>query len=126
MQLFIFVVGFFVTMLVIYGVFSQVPGAIRSTEEEFYKNPRVAEVYNIGGGRESNCSMLEAIEVAQRLSGKKLDYSYTENNRSGDHIWYISDLSKFKSHYPEWTLKYNINQILSEIYESGIERWNDK
>ena len=93
---------------------------------EFYQNPRVAEVYNIGGGRDSNCSMLEAIEIAQELSGKKLDYSYTEDNRSGDHIWYISDLAKFKSHYPNWSLKYNINQILSEIYESGIERWNNK
>ena len=93
---------------------------------EFYQNPRVAEVYNIGGGRESNCSMLEAIEIAQELSGKKLDYSYTDDNRSGDHIWYISDLSKFKSHYPNWSLKYNIDQILSEIYENGVERWNDK
>ena len=93
---------------------------------EFYQNPRVAEVYNIGGGRESNCSMLEAIEIAQQLSGRKLDYSYTEDNRSGDHIWYISDLAKFKSHYPNWSLKYNINQILSEIYENGVERWNNK
>lgn len=93
---------------------------------EFYQNPRIAEVYNIGGGRESNCSMLEAIEISQELSGKKLDYSYTEDNRSGDHIWYISDLAKFKSHYPNWSIKYNINQILTEIYESGIERWNEQ
>ncbi|MEL6441977.1 MAG: NAD-dependent epimerase/dehydratase family protein [Cyanobacteria bacterium J06621_8] len=91
---------------------------------QFYLNPRVAEVYNIGGGRESNCSMLEAIAIAQELAGRKLDYSYTDNNRSGDHIWYVSDLSKFKSHYPKWNLKYNINQILTEIYESGISRWN--
>ena len=70
--------------------------------------------------------MLEAIEIAQELSGRKLDYSYTEDNRSGDHIWYISDLAKFKSHYPDWSLKYNINQILSEIYENGVERWNNK
>ncbi|MEY2855886.1 MAG: hypothetical protein RLZZ74_195 [Cyanobacteriota bacterium] len=91
---------------------------------EFYKNPRVAEVYNIGGGRSSNCSMLEAIAIAEELSGNKLDYSYTDNNRSGDHIWYVSDLAKFKSHYPDWSLKYDIKQILSEIYTSGVERWN--
>ena len=70
--------------------------------------------------------MLEAIEISQKLSGRELDYSYTDDNRSGDHIWYISDLSKFKSHYPDWSIKYNIEQILTEIYESGVERWNDK
>ncbi len=70
--------------------------------------------------------MLEAIEVAQELSGRKLDYSYTDDNRSGDHIWYISDLSKFKSHYPNWSLKYDINQILTEIYQSGVQRWNEQ
>ena len=90
---------------------------------EFYINPGSAEVYNIGGGRESNCSMLEAIEVCQELTGRELNYSYAENNRSGDHIWYISDLSKFKANYPSWSIKYNVPQILREIYEYNIERW---
>jgi CDP-paratose 2-epimerase len=93
---------------------------------EFYKNPGVAEVYNIGGGRESNCSMLEAIAISEELSGRKLDYSYTDDNRSGDHIWYISDLAKFKAQYPNWSIKYNIKQILTEIYESSIARWSDQ
>lgn len=90
---------------------------------EFYINPGVGEVYNMGGGRESNCSMLEAIELCEQITGRKLNYSYTEDNRSGDHIWYISDLSKFKAKYPDWSITYNVPQILREIYEHNIERW---
>jgi CDP-paratose 2-epimerase len=82
----------------------------------FYRNPRVGEVYNIGGARHSNCSMLEAIEYGESISGNKLDYTYVEDNRIGDHIWYISDVSKFKNHYPAWEYKYNLNNILDEIY----------
>lgn len=90
---------------------------------EFYKNPGIGAVYNIGGGRESNCSMLEAIAISQEITGKKMNYSYADENRIGDHIWYISDLSKFKAQYPDWSIKYNVTQILHEIYESNIERW---
>jgi len=90
---------------------------------EFYKNPGSAEIYNIGGGRESNCSMLEAIEICQEISGRELQYSYKEDNRIGDHIWYISDLSKFKNKYPNWSIKYNVNQILQEIYDKNVDRW---
>jgi CDP-paratose 2-epimerase len=90
---------------------------------EFYKNPGSGEVYNIGGGRESNCSMLEAIDLCQEITGKKLDYSYTDDNRSGDHIWYISDLSKFKKKYPNWSITYDVPRILREIYEKNLERW---
>jgi CDP-paratose 2-epimerase len=90
---------------------------------EFYQNPGIAEVYNIGGGRESNCSMLEAIEICQEIVGKPMNYSYSEQNRSGDHIWYVSDLSKFKAQYPNWSLKYNVPQILEEIYQYNIEKW---
>jgi CDP-paratose 2-epimerase len=90
---------------------------------EFYKNPGIAGVYNIGGGRESNCSMLEAIETCQEITGKNMNYSYTDDNRSGDHIWYISDLSKFKARYPDWSIKYDVTQILREIYEYNLERW---
>jgi CDP-paratose 2-epimerase len=90
---------------------------------EFYKNPGIAEVYNIGGGRESNCSMLEAIELCQEITGKELNYSLDETNRSGDHIWYISDLSKFKAKYPNWAITYDVPRILQEIYEQNTERW---
>lgn len=90
---------------------------------EFYLNPGVAEVYNIGGGRDSNCSMLEAIELCQEIAGKELNYHYNDDNRSGDHIWYISDLSKFQAKYPSWSIRYGVPQILCEIYEQNIERW---
>ena len=90
---------------------------------EFYLNPGIGEVYNIGGGRESNCSMLEAIELCQEIAGREFNYSYSEDSRSGDHIWYISDLSKFQAKYPSWSIKYNVPQILCEIYEHNIERW---
>ncbi|NHC34878.1 NAD-dependent epimerase/dehydratase family protein [Scytonema millei] len=90
---------------------------------EFYLNPGIAEVYNIGGGRESNCSMLEAIAYCEQIASKKLNYSYTDENRSGDHIWYISDLSKFKAKYPNWSIKYDVPHILREIYTQNCERW---
>ncbi|WFB36436.1 NAD-dependent epimerase/dehydratase family protein [Kiritimatiellota bacterium B12222] len=89
----------------------------------FFENPRSAEVYNIGGGLESNCSMLEAIQITENLTGRKMQTSYQSENRVGDHIWYISDLSRFQSHYPDWKLKYDVNGILQEIYELNTERW---
>ena len=88
----------------------------------FYQNPRSGEVYNIGGSRHSNCSMLEAITICEELSGKKLDYSYTDDNRSGDHIWYISDVRKFQSHYPDWYYKYDLRRILADICIAQTER----
>lgn len=88
----------------------------------FYKAPRVAEVYNIGGSRFSNCSMLEAIDLSEKIAGKKMNYSYTETNRIGDHIWWISDVSKFKSHYPEWKYKYSVEGILQQIHDELTER----
>lgn len=88
----------------------------------FYKNPRVAEVYNIGGGRFSNCSMKEAIQICERITGKAMNISYSEDNRVGDHIWWISDISKFEHHYPDWSLKYNVEAILNEMYGSLTQR----
>lgn len=90
---------------------------------EFFKAPRVGKVYNIGGGRQSNCSMLEAIEMCQEITGRELNYTYSEEHRSGDHIWYISDLSKFKSHYPDWDISYDVPQILEQIYAQDAKRW---
>ena len=83
----------------------------------FYQNPRCGEVYNMGGSRFSNCSMLEAIGLCEDISGKKIDYEYIEKNRAGDHIWWISNVSKFKKHYPEWNFQYDIKTILQEIYD---------
>jgi CDP-paratose 2-epimerase len=88
-----------------------------------YQNPRVGEVYNIGGGRFSNCSMLEAIEMCEAIAGRKLSWSYLEANRSGDHIWWISDIQKFSHHYPDWRLTYSVRDILREIFEQNIGRW---
>lgn len=85
---------------------------------EFFRNPRVAEVYNIGGSRHSNCSMLEAISICEEISGKTLNWSYLEDNRIGDHIWWISDVRKFQAHYPGWSYRYGIREILTEIYQA--------
>jgi CDP-paratose 2-epimerase len=90
----------------------------------FYQDPRVAEVYNIGGSRFSNCSMLEAIQHCEAIAEKKLDWSYVESNRIGDHIWWISDVGKFKSHYPSWKLIYTVKDILKEIYAQNTNRWS--
>ncbi|MDD3887310.1 MAG: NAD-dependent epimerase/dehydratase family protein [Patescibacteria group bacterium] len=81
----------------------------------FYKEPRYGEVYNAGGSRHSNISMIEAIQKVEKILGKKAVYEYKEDNRIGDHIWYISDVSKFKKHYPKWNYKYDINDILKDI-----------
>lgn len=89
----------------------------------FFQNPRSGEVYNMGGSRYSNCSMLEAITLCEEISGKKLNWSYTESNRIGDHIWYISDISKFQNHYPTWKQEYNLRQLLEDIYGKNVERW---
>jgi CDP-paratose 2-epimerase len=90
---------------------------------EFFKAPRIAEVYNAGGGRFSNCSMLEAINMCQEITGRDMNWTYSETNRVGDHIWYVSDLAKFESHYPDFKLKYDVPGILGEIYNFNKERW---
>lgn len=84
-----------------------------------YQKPRHGEVYNMGGSRHSNISMLEAIDKIEKILNKKAVYEYVESNRSGDHIWYISDVSKFKSHYPKWNFTYSIDEILQEICDHG-------
>lgn len=89
----------------------------------FFKRPRQGEVYNMGGSLFSNCSMLEAIELCQEISDRPLDWEYIEQNRKGDHIWYVSDVSRFKSHFPEWRLQFNVEAIMRDIYESNKERW---
>lgn len=90
----------------------------------FYENPKPrGEVYNLGGGRSSNISILEAIELSQEITGRKLQTHYQENHRTGDHIWYISDLTKFISHFPQWKITKNVQMIMEEIWENNKKRW---
>ena len=89
---------------------------------EFLKAPRVGEVYNIGGGRDNSISILEAFELISSISGKKMIYEYIDKNREGDHICYISDLSKMRAHYPQWSITKNLQQTFGEIYESWMNR----
>jgi CDP-paratose 2-epimerase len=91
--------------------------------DRFFRNPRSGEVYNIGGGRYSNCSMLEAIAFCQDITGNELRWTYVDDNRRGDHIWWISDLSRFQSHYPTWEPRYDVSRILRESFELNSERW---
>jgi len=81
----------------------------------FYQNPRPGAVYNIGGGRRSNCSVLEAFALAERISGRKANYTVSDENRIGDHIWYISDLSLFRGEYPGWEITHDVEAIIEEI-----------
>ena len=91
--------------------------------DEFFKAPRVGEVYNIGGGRQSHCSMLEAIQLCQEITGRELNWTYVDKNRTGDHIWYISDLARFQGHYPAWHEAYDVPRILREMYAANQARW---
>jgi CDP-paratose 2-epimerase len=90
---------------------------------EFFKRPRSGEVYNVGGGRYSNCSMTEAISICEAITAKPFRCDYVDENRRGDHIWWISDISHFQDHYPEWTLRYDVQAILQEIFDLNVERW---
>jgi len=83
----------------------------------FYQDPRNGEVYNAGGSRHSNCSVLEAIELCEEVSGNKLSWQYREDNRIGDHIWWISDIGKFESHFPDWNYTYSLRDIIVEIHD---------
>jgi CDP-paratose 2-epimerase len=91
--------------------------------DQFFKNPRVGEVYNLGGGRFSNASMLEAIEICEKIAGRKLNHTYQPANRIGDHIWWISDTSKFKEHYPDWKQEHDVPSILQQVYDNNYNRW---
>ena len=93
---------------------------------QFFQAPRVAETYNIGGGRESNCSMLEAIALSEEIAGRPLNWTYDERARIGDHQWYVSDLGKFKAHFPAWRQQYTIRTLLEDIYQRNLERWTKK
>lgn len=89
----------------------------------FFSAPRSGEVYNVGGGRDSNCSMMEAIELCEQISGRQVAWTYSETNRIGDHIWWISSNERFRNHFPEWRIQRSVPTILREIYEQNRERW---
>ncbi|HET7872377.1 MAG TPA: NAD-dependent epimerase/dehydratase family protein [Terriglobales bacterium] len=89
----------------------------------FFAKPRAGEVYNMGGGRDSNCSLREAIELCQEISGNALEWDYVPEPRTGDHIWWISDISKFQNHYPGYQLRYDVPAILREIHQQNRKRW---
>ena len=89
----------------------------------FHKAPQVAAVYNLGGGRESNVSMLEAIDLCQKIADRELDYTMSDQARIGDHQWYVSDFEAFKADYPDWRLTYGIEDVLRDIYQCNVERW---
>lgn len=89
----------------------------------FHRSPRSGAVYNLGGGRSSNVSMLEAIDLCQTISGCELDYELSDQARVGDHQWYISDFSDFEHDYPEFQLAYGIEDVLREIHDFNVERW---
>ncbi|QEC46238.1 NAD-dependent epimerase/dehydratase family protein [Baekduia soli] len=89
----------------------------------FHRAPRPAAVYNLGGGRESNVSVLEAIDLCQRISGRELAYALSDQARVGDHQWYVSDLDDFRADYPEWRLTFGIEDVLRDIHASNAEAW---
>jgi CDP-paratose 2-epimerase len=91
--------------------------------DAFHGAPRTAAVYNIGGGRASNCSMLEAIAMCEEIAGRRLNWSLSNQARMGDHRWWISDLAEFERDYPDWGLEYDLRGILREIHDQNAERW---
>jgi CDP-paratose 2-epimerase len=92
--------------------------------EHFHLDARAGgAVYNVGGGRFSNCSMLEAIELCQRVAGRELNWKLSERHRIGDHRWWISDVRPFAQDFPGWELKHDLESILRELHEQNAERW---
>ncbi len=89
---------------------------------KFYQSPKQGEVYNMGGSRFANISMLEAIKMIEEISGYKLDYALLDEARSGDHIWYISDVRKFQKHYPEWKYEYDMEKTISEMIQAALNK----
>jgi CDP-paratose 2-epimerase len=88
----------------------------------FFRRPAAGEAFNIGGGRHSNCSMQEAIAMVEELTGHPLRQSYSDENRAGDHIWWISDVRKFQRLYPDWSYRYGLRDILTDIHAGLTER----
>jgi CDP-paratose 2-epimerase len=88
----------------------------------FFRAPQVGAVYNMGGGRDASCSVIEALDLCQDIAGRPLDYTYQDANRIGDHIWWISDTGHFERQYPEWSRKFGLKATLQEIHDGLLER----
>jgi CDP-paratose 2-epimerase len=93
--------------------------------DRFFRAPRPAEVYNLGGGRTSNTSVLEAIRQAEEISGNEISTTYRDESRIGDHIWWIGSMERFESHYPGWRVELDVPAILREIHDNNVERWTE-
>ena len=89
---------------------------------EFFKKPRCGEVYNIGGGKNNSCSILEAFKIASKFSGKQQQFVYLDDNRIGDHICYYSDLTKMKEHYPTWDITISLEETIGQIVDAWKKR----
>jgi CDP-paratose 2-epimerase len=89
---------------------------------QFIQSPRIGEAYNLGGGRDNSISILEAFSLIEEISSKRMSYEYVDQNRKGDHICYISDLSKMRSHYPKWDITKNLRTTFEEIHEAWLRR----
>ncbi|MEH1164815.1 NAD-dependent epimerase/dehydratase family protein [Micromonospora sp. CPCC 205539] len=91
--------------------------------EAFFRAPRSGEVYNLGGGRHSNTSHIEAFRIAEEIAGREAQINYVEQNRTGDHQWYVSSMARFEQQYPDWKITYDVPMILREIYEANVDKW---
>jgi CDP-paratose 2-epimerase len=91
---------------------------------DFHAEPRVAAVYNMGGGRYANCSMLEAIALCEQIAGRDLNWELADEPRVGDHRWWISDLEPFRADYPGWDITGDVDSLLREIHDANLERWS--
>jgi CDP-paratose 2-epimerase len=96
---------------------------LASAFEQFFRAPRAGEVYNMGGGRFSHGSLMEAVALCEEIAGRKMKTTYVETNRTGDHLWWVSDVSKFRAHYPGWKPTRTTRDILTEIFEYNLPRW---
>jgi CDP-paratose 2-epimerase len=94
--------------------------------EAFHRSPRIAAVYNLGGGRRSNCSMLEAIALCQEIAGRELSWTLSDEARVGDHRWWISDTSEFERDHPEWRNEYDLEATVREIHDANVEFWTGR
>jgi CDP-paratose 2-epimerase len=92
----------------------------------FHARPRAAAVYNIGGGRGTDCSVIEAIDSCERIVGREMDWELTDGARIGDHRWWISDLSEFQADHPDWAPRYDLEATMREIHEQNAERWGSE
>lgn len=99
---------------------------LASAFDHFFRSPRRGEVYNLGGSRHSHCSVLEAIAICERVTGRTVRWTCSAEHRKGDHIWWISDVRRFRRHYPAWRHRYDVPMICADIHEHNASRWREE